>query len=217
MAPGMTRILAIAAAALLALLAVVALYEAFAVAQARRQTPRLFAEFMRDRPGAAGLDPARLQLVVRIQDPGFAGHRGVDPASPLTTTTITQSLVKRVYFASFRPGFMKIEQTLIARLAVDPLVPKAAQLQAFVSTAYLGESQGGAVIGLAAGALAWFGKPLADLTPDEYLSLIAMLPAPNALKPGSPGNSARVARIRRYLAGACGRDGLRDMMLAQCA
>jgi hypothetical protein len=34
-------------------------------------------------------------------------------------TTITQSLVKGLYFRHFRPGIRKIRQSLIARFALD--------------------------------------------------------------------------------------------------
>jgi len=43
-----------------------------------------------------------------------------------------------MYIYNFKPGFMKIKQTLIAWLAVDPLVSKDDQLTVFINTSYMG-------------------------------------------------------------------------------
>jgi monofunctional glycosyltransferase len=155
-------------------------------------------------------------MIVRVQDPAFNTHSGIEWPNPLTTTTITQSLVKRLFFADFRPGFQKIEQTLIAWLVVNPQVSKTRQLEAFVDTAYLGEQNGRAIIGFRSGAVSWFKKPLAALSQDEFLVLLAMLPAPNKLLPGSAPSIDRVARIQQLMAGKCSHQSISAIWLEQC-
>lgn len=183
-------------------------YEAASVALARSDTPRLFAayEAVTDNGSSppAGLTPARLDILIKVQDPNFWTHDGVDWSAPLATT-VTQSIVKKLYFENFRPGFAKIKQTLIARFAVGPLTSKNAQLAAFIE-----------VNGLDVSARKWFGKPLEALDDDEFLSLIATNNNPRNFAPGTPANAERVSRIKKYLAGRCERRGLADVWLEAC-
>lgn len=201
--------------ALAALLAALVGYHAVAVAVAMHRVAPLFASF-RATGLPAGFDARRVDMLVRVQDPGFRTHRGVEWPRPLTTTTITQSLVKLLFFERFRPGWHKLEQTLIAAWVVDPAVPKDVQIAAFVGIAYLGHQGGQAVTGFAAAGRHWFGKPLAELGDDEFLALVAMLPAPNHFLPGSPASRERVERIKRLLAGACSHQSIAGIQLDQC-
>lgn len=64
-------------------------------------------------------------MLLKVQDPKFYHHKGVDTTTPGTgVTTLSQGLVKIFYFDEFSPGIKKIKQTLIARFAFDPLTPK---------------------------------------------------------------------------------------------
>jgi monofunctional glycosyltransferase len=190
-------------------------YEINAVYSAHSRLPAKMAQYTGSLT-ASGLTPAQLEMIVRVQDPAFNTHGGIEWPNPLSTTTITQSLVKRLFFADFRPGFQKIEQTLIAWLVVNPEVSKARQLEAFVDTAYLGEQNGRAIIGFRSGAKSWFNKPLAALSQDEFLVLLAMLPAPNKLLPGSAPSLDRVARIQQLMAGNCLHQSISAIWLEQC-
>ncbi|WP_457796737.1 hypothetical protein [Methylocystis sp. S23] len=184
-----------------------AFYEAYAVIVARTTTKRLFAKYeAATESGAkppAALSLERVDILVRVQDPRFWSHRGVDWSAPLATT-VTQSVVKKLYFDKFEPGVAKIKQTLIAYFAVGPLASKNAQLAAFID-----------VNGFESLSAQWFGKPLGELDDGEYLALIATNNTPK-IAPGTPENAARVARIRKYLAGQCERRGLADVWLDQC-
>lgn len=165
----------------------------------------------------ASLSAWQLDAVVRVQDPSFRRHRGIEWPSPLTTTTITQSLVKRLYFEDFRPGFQKLEQTLIAAFVVDPRVSKEMQLQAFTQTAYFGHRSGRSVIGFEDAARSWFGTSLQELPRDQFLTLLAMLPSPDTLMPGSAQSAVRVGRIRRLLASQCIHTRIADIQLEKCS
>jgi membrane carboxypeptidase/penicillin-binding protein len=155
----------------------------------------------------------RQALLLAIEDPAFTRHHGVDLETPgAGMTTITQGLVKLIYFPNgFKQGIAKIRQTLIAQYALDALVAKNDQLQLFLNICYLGSKNGEAVHGYAAAAQAYFGKSFAELTDEEFLSLVAMHIAPNNLKPGTLENTQRVQRIRAYLSGKYQPAGLLDV------
>ena len=191
-------------------------YETYAVAIAYKNLPHQFAPYTSVTPEAIGLSKKRQDILVKIQDPTFFVHSGIEWPSPLTTTTITQSLVKKLFFKKFTKGFKKIEQTLIARFVVNPNIPKDTQLAAFISTAYFGEKDAKQLFGFNQGARAWFNKPLSELNDDEYLSLVAMLPAPNMLKPNTQASRERVRRIKKVLNGECVYTHISQINLEQC-
>ena len=111
--------------------------------------------------------------------------------------------MKLYYFDQFKPGFAKIEQTLIARYAFDALTPKDTILKLFVNNAYLGQGDSGPIYGFEQAAHYHFQKEFVALRWEEYLSLIAMIRAPDAFhyinKPDA--NRLRVARIKKMLSG----------------
>ena len=132
---------------------------------------------------------------------------------------MTQGLGKKIYFPNgFHPGFDKIELILIAKFATTPLASKDEILRAMLANAYLSHDTQGDVIGFGQGAHRWFGHDLNQLSTDQYLALVAMLPAPNALDPGrhASANAERVARIKRLLAHQCTPKSEGDVMLEGC-
>ena len=215
--PGRKRRLALGWVAATAGACVLALaaYEGYAVFAAQGALPEILAKH-RAQAAAHGLTTAQLDAIVRVQDPAFRTHSGIEWPNPMVTTTITQSLVKRLFFASFRPGFVKIEQTLIARFVLNPAVNKDEQLALFVATAYFGHPHGKPLYGFRAAAEGWYRKPLQQLGGAEFLALLAMMPAPSSLPPGSAAGEERVARIRRLLTGACAHTRVADIWLEQC-
>ncbi len=118
-------------------------------------------------------------------------------------TTITQSLVKIYYFKHFKPGLAKIQQTLIARFALDPLTSKDDQLTLFINNLFFGNVAGKPVIGFEAAARIYYQKPLNQLNEEEYLSIVAMIIAPvnfNILnRPAA--NAERTRRIKKVVSG----------------
>ncbi len=194
-----------------------ATYESYAVVTAQQSLGEKFAPYSSLTPDQAGLSKERLEILVKVQDPTFYAHSGIEWPSPLTTTTITQSLVKKLFFEKFTKGFKKIEQTLIARFVVNPNIDKNTQLIAFMDTAYFGNKDGKPVYGFEQGARAWFNKPLSALTDEEYLSLIAMLPAPNRITPNSTASEERVRRIKKVLNGECSYQHVAQIHLEHCS
>lgn len=209
-----------APAALLLVLVVFGLYQVVAVARAQARTPALLEQAWSQAgpPITRELPLSWTEALLRIEDPGFRRHHGVDFDTPgQGMTTITQALVKRLYFSRFTPGLAKIEQSLIAYFVLDQAITKDEQLDLFLSLAYFGEVDGESVIGFRNAAQVYYGRALSELEREEFLALVAMLPAPNNLKPGTPENAARVARIDRLLRGQCQPRNWRDVWLEACA
>jgi membrane peptidoglycan carboxypeptidase len=206
------RLLAIPVAVLLLLIG----YEGVQVSRARANTPAILAK-LTDRPvRLADLPKARRDMLLAVEDPGFYRHHGVDFSTPgAGMTTITQAMVKRLYFpAGFEPGFAKIEQSLIAWLVLDRAVSKDELLEIYLNYASFGSN----IIGYDHAARAIYGRSLYELNDREFLTLLAMTLAPKDLDPRSHPreNARRVDRIEAMLAGKCKPAGLRDVDYDAC-
>lgn len=192
-------------------------YEGFALVRAHARTPDVLAL-----PRPLKLDqvsPDRQAALLTVEDPNFYGHAGFDPATPgQGRTNLSQALVKRLYFERFRPGFRKIEQTLIARYVVTPAISKRDQLELLYNYAYLGRREGREVIGFPAAARIYFGRDFAALDERQYLALVAMLIAPDRLDPlrHPRENAARVRRIQALLEARCRPMGVDDVWYEGC-
>jgi membrane peptidoglycan carboxypeptidase len=194
-----------AVASLMATLTVV-VYYANEIRVARAETPALIAATWKrygERLKLSDLSAQRQAMLLAVEDPAFTRHHGVDLATlGAGMTTITQGLVKLIYFPNgFQKGLAKISQTLIAQYALDALVSKDEQLRLFLNISYLGSKNALAIHGYASAAQAYFGKDFVALTDEEFLSLVAMHISPETLKPGSAANTQRVQRIQAYLSG----------------
>ncbi|MBI2212119.1 MAG: transglycosylase domain-containing protein [Acidobacteria bacterium] len=160
------------------------------------------------------------RMLLAVEDPRFYEHHGVDFRTPGSGwTTISQALVKVLYFDGFRPGALaKAEQSLLA-LGFDSAVSKRAQLDLFWNLAYFGRAGDEDVIGFPRAAMVYFGRDVRALERREYLALVAMLIAPNRLSPDRhfAENAERVGRIERLLAGKCRPHSWRDVEYRDCS
>ena len=207
-------------AVVMALLFALALYEGYALWRASERTPDVLAKAAQGELDLTDIPERRLAMLVRIEDPGFYHHRGIDFSTPgAGMTSITQSLVKRFYFDDFQPGFAKLEQSLVARFVLDPAMSKQAQLKAYLNHSHFGWRGGKPVRGFAAAARAYHGRELSRLSDPEFLSLVAMLISPKEYDPlrQPAANAERVRRIEAMLDGRCAPQGLRDVTLSACA
>ncbi len=160
--------------------------------------------------GLSSLSSRQLEILLKVEDPRFFDHGGVDLSTPgAGITTITQGLVKLLYFDNFKPGAAKIRQTLIAFFALDPLMPKKDQLRLFINTAYFSHE----ARGFEQAANVYFHKSFAQLTEDEYIALVAMIIAPATfnVRDFPDRNMERVNRIKRLASGEYKPRGLFDM------
>lgn len=146
------------------------------------------------------LSPRQLEILLRIEDPNFYRHHGIDFKTPgAGWTTITQSLAKKFYFKDFKQGIMKVKQTLCARFALDSLVAKETQINLYLNLMYYGND----VYGLKDAAEYYYHKEFQDIDEDEYIALIASLTSPSTLnvKDYPTENAQRVQRIKKMLSG----------------
>lgn len=176
------------------------------VLDARQRTPQALAGLETSRPMTLRLESfptGYLDLLLAVQDPTFYRHHGVNLlARPGRLTTVTQALVKYLYFERFERGVVnKLRQTLIAVFALDALTTKERQLILFVNTAYLGSVNGWPVHGFDQAAQMYFSRDLVELSENEFLSLVAMLDAPSTynLAAHPDANAQRVTQIRASL------------------
>lgn len=216
----MRRALTLIAGAVAILLIGLIAFEGYALWRAHKRTPAVLAEAAKGEIVLSDVPKRRLDMLLRVEDPAFYNHQGVDFSTPgAGMTTITQGLVKRFYFAHFQKGFPKIEQSLIARFVLNPAMPKNDQLKAYLNFTYFGRNEGRPVIGYADAARSYYGRELAQLNDREFLSLVAMTIAPNQLDPvrHNAANAERVRRIEAMLAGKCAPQNLRDIAYHACA
>lgn len=197
-------------------------YSVITIYQARKHTAAVIAELHDPAIMTLNLDdltPDQLKWLLMVEDPNFYEHKGVDFSTPgAGWTTITQALVKIYYFDHFKPGLAKYKQTLIARFALDPLISKDDQLELFINKIYLGRTPEGQVYGFADAARLYYNKYFKDLTRDEYLSLVAMIIAPNSVNAvAQPDlNRERLRRINRLISGKARPNGWLDVWLEGC-
>jgi membrane peptidoglycan carboxypeptidase len=165
------------------------------------------------------LSPEQLRILLTVEDPRFFDHHGIDLRTPgAGMTTITQGLVKFLYFDRFEPGLAKIRQSLLA-IGFDARIDKRTQLALFLNAGYLGTHDGRPVHGFEDAARRYFRSRFAHLSRDQYLSLVAMCVGPDAFSVARrpDANRGRVARIKRLLSGQCRPQGWRDVYYPACA
>ncbi len=164
------------------------------------------------------LNERQKEILIKVQDPGFYGHNGIDLSTPgAGLTTITQAITKKLYFANFKPGIAKIKQSLIAKFVVNDLISKDDQLTLFINTMYFGNVDEKQVVGLESAANAYYQQSVKRLTEDQYISLIAMLVAPNTFHiiDHPEWNMDRTNRIKALVNGTYKPKGLMDQFYGE--
>lgn len=210
---------------------IVSAYYVYSLHKARNYTretilPDLKASQWRQPNGAVrqfkilGSDLSRRQkeILIKVQDPGFYSHNGIDLSTPgAGLTTITQAIAKKLYFDDFKPGVAKIKQSLIARFVIHEMMPKDAQLTLFINTMYFGKVDGKPAIGLESAANAYYGRPVGKLTEEQYISLIAMLVMPGTFHiiDHPEWNRDRTNRIKALISGEYKPKGLMDQFYGE--
>ena len=160
---------------------------------------------------AADLSVWRKCVLVTVEDPDFYGDPGVRHSirAAFTNRAITQTVVQKLYFADYKPGIRRMNQKLIACYVLDRIASKDDQLTLFVNAASFGRrSTGEAIVGFTHAAGEYFDKPLAQLSEEQYLSLVAMLADPQRFDPRThPRESAeRVASLKGLVIDRCGQE-----------
>lgn len=174
-------------------------------------------------------------ILLKIEDPTFFDHAGIDVSQGQGLTTVTSSLARDVFLSGkelvgarghlqsfYKAVFACCKKIDFGRdvmaLVLNRHVSKEQQIRLLVSSVYMGRHNGKAVTGLPAAANAYFGKDFPDLSEDEFVSLVAMIKAPNLYHPvnGARQLQLRVLRIRSILTGSCKPSGWFDTEYDHC-
>lgn len=168
--------------------------------------------------GGASLGAEHLATMLKVEDPNFANHDGVDLSTPgAGMTTITQSASKRLAFEKYQPGVRKIRQTGYA-MGLERELSKEQILALWLDTLEMGKGPDGWMTGFHKASSAIYGRPPAELSKAEFIRLVAVLIAPASYKLAGddPALAERIGRIERLVAGTCVPDGLGDVWLDGC-
>lgn len=183
----------------------------------------------------AVLTERQTAILLRVEDPDFFTHHGLSLAQGQGLATISSALARELFlYGAQLDGAAGALQSLyrgvfdcckridlgrdVMALVVDAKLSKARQLALYADGVYMGTHDGAQVRGLPDAALCYAGKPLALLTDQEFISLVAMIKAPNGYHPSkAPAEHARrAARIAALVAGQCQPDGWLDTAFDSC-
>ena len=179
-------------------------------------------ELIRNGYSSADLNTAtedRLAWLLRVQDPAFYTHSGVDiKTAGAGLTTVTQSLSKRIAFAEFHGGLPKIRQTVYA-MRLERVLSKEQILALFLDTVPMGKGTDGWMIGFFHTSQTVFNAPPSEIAKDDFLKLLAVMIAPSQFDLGKQDAALteRKRRIGRLLAGKCIPENNADVWLEGCA
>lgn len=183
----------------------------------------------------AGLKPHHLDALIKIEDPTFYTHGGLDISNGQGLTTITSAVARTVFLGehqldglkgtmqSFYRGVFNCCKRIdfgrdIMALVLNSHTVKQEQLSLFLSSTYLGSSNGKGVIGIKTAAATYYDKELSQLTDNEFYGLVAMVIAPNDYHPEKNPqlHAQRVKRIKAVVNGQCEPDGWLDLTYEHC-
>jgi membrane carboxypeptidase/penicillin-binding protein len=220
------------------LVAIVLGYLAIAGAWAYMVTPTVIR--LASRPALTdlrSLPDGALDILLRVEDPTFRKHRGIDPfARGQGRGTITRALVRTLYLDRYNlkgvAGAFQSVYRFVNRIAgpvdlapdvmalvMNARVSKDRQLRLFVQHVYMGNHEGRPVYGFANAARVYFRKRVSDLTRRYVVALVGMMVDPNQFHPvHHPGAlGERIDRIERLLRRECKARGMRDVYYRDCA
>ena len=221
------KILLIVPALILAYLAIVALWawSSFDAALASAPVPQ-----------SAPLSERQTAVLLRVEDPSFFEHHGLSIGSGQGLATISSAVARDVFLGTgqldgVRGALQSVYKKVFAcckridlgrdmmALVLNARLSKPEQLARYTGNVYMGTHQGRQVRGLAQAAQSYLGKPLDAATEQEFVSLVAMIKAPNQFHPvrDPTALAERSRRIEALLSGTCKPGGWFDTAFDSCA
>lgn len=184
---------------------------------------------------AVTLLPEQQSVLLKIEDPVFFEHYGLNLSNGQGLTTITSALARDVFLCGHRlDGVSGVMQSFyravfdccktmdigrdVMALVLNRQVTKHEQLNLLLSTSYLGRKDGKSVIGFDRAAMVYYNKSLGDLSLQEFSGVVAMVAAPTYYHPiNNPEiHAQRTARIINIANGLCEPNGLLDLTYEHC-
>lgn len=132
------------------------------------------------------------RLIVSAEDPNFYRHFGIDPGAIVNAaqvnirygkklsgaSTITQQLARTLFLFPDKLYIRKYLET-IAAVTIDMVMPKKRILELYFNYAEWGRG----VYGIQSASYYYYGMPLYQLSEDQVLRLITLLPSPCKYSP----------------------------------
>ena len=185
---------------------------------------------------AVTLSPDQQSILLKVVDPTFFTHGGVNLANGQGLTTITSSLAREVFlFHTDLPGFNGAMQSFyravfncckkvdfgrdVMAVVLNGHLDKQRQLALYAQNVYMGRANGKQIKGFTQASEVYLGKPLVQASAAEFAGLVGMVQAPNLYNPLSnrPAYDQRAARVAAVVAGNCVPDGWFDTAFEHCA
>jgi len=160
----------------------------------------------------------RLEQVIRLKDPNFWNHNGVDSAAlGAGGATITQSLVKPATFDLLVPSVFRLRQSVYA-FALETRLNKMEILALYLDDADMGQGKAGPLRGLFTASKAAFGRAPGELSDQEWLSLLSAVNGPMVYHLGQKDAAlaVRAERVGRLVSNECQPLGAQDLALDGC-
>lgn len=134
----------------------------------------------------------QLDALLYAEDRKFYEHHGVQYTAILRAvlnnflnlryaqgaSTITQQLARIILQNRKKSVFRKLSEIRLAR-ALEIVLPKQKILELYINNVYLGHGN----YSFASAARFYYGKEIKDLTANEYLSIVALIPSPEKYSP----------------------------------
>ncbi len=134
--------------------------------------------------------------LIGIEDFRFLDHIGIDYISILRAivadikagalvqggSTLTQQLVKNIYFTNEKSFSRKLKEAILA-VYIDFKFEKSAILEAYFNEVFWGSLGGVRIKGVNTAAVLYFNKPISELDPFESAILVSMLKGPGYYHP----------------------------------
>lgn len=181
------------------------------------------------------LSARQTAILLQVEDPAFFQHAGLSLASGQGLTTISSAVARELYLSDgqlpglkgalqrfYRGAYICCKKVDFGRdvmaLVLNAKLSKQDQLAMYAGTVYMGSSHGEQIRGLAQAAASYLGKPLAQMSEQEFIGLVAMIKAPNLYHPGKnpAAHAQRSARIAALVAGRCQPAGWFDTAYSAC-
>ncbi len=138
------------------------------------------------------ISPYLVKAVLIAEDDKFYRHEGFDFEAiqkaiekdikqkkfKFGGSTISQQLAKNLYLSSSKNPLRKLMEAFLT-WRIEKTLSKKRILELYLNVAEWGEG----IFGIEAASLHYFGKPAADLTPEEAARLAAVLPNPRKYNP----------------------------------
>lgn len=182
------------------------------------------------------LTEEQVSILIKIEDPTFYEHIGINISKGQGLTTITSSISRDIFLfrsklggvqgslQSFYAGVFRCCKKFdfgrdVMALVLNCHLPKEKQLSFYISNSYMGSHNGAGVTGLSQASQAYYGKPLSEITNKEFIGLVAMLKAPNYFHPINKPEThkLRAEKIQQIASGKCQPNGWFDTSYEHCA